>query len=177
MNIFVGNMLFETIEKDIRRAFEKFGAVAEVTIVMEKNGSKSRGFGFVEMPDDEEAEKAIAAMNEKEFMGRVLVVSPAKPKTENERLAERKLRLQLKLEAKAAARAAKDNLKNNPLSKPVYMSTSGRKIGRRTRSFLEKRAAAGINEPLLPRRKHHSNPMRWRKKQVQPKPWQKKKAV
>jgi len=172
MNIFVGNMLFETTGQDIKRAFESYGTVATVAIVMEKNGKKSRGFGFVEMPDDAEAQKAVAAMNGKEFMGRILMVSPAKPKTESEREAEKKQRLKEKLEAKAAARAAKENLKNNPLHKPVYQTTSGKRIGRRTRRFLEKRAAAGISEPLLPKRKYHLNPLRWRKKRPEPKPKQ-----
>lgn len=84
MNIFVGNLLFEATEEDVRRAFEAFGNVASVAIVMEKKGDKSRGFGFVEMPDDQKAQAAITALNGKEFMGRVLNVEPARPKVKKE---------------------------------------------------------------------------------------------
>ncbi len=77
MNIFVGNLLFEATEANVRRIFRNFGEVAGVSIVMEKNGSKSRGFGFVEMPNEEQAQAAIKGLNEKDFMGRHLLVSPA----------------------------------------------------------------------------------------------------
>lgn len=77
MNIFVGNLLFETAEADVRRIFRNFGEVTVVSIVMEKNGSKSRGFGFVEMPKEDEALAAIKGLNEKAFMGRNLLVGPA----------------------------------------------------------------------------------------------------
>lgn len=61
MNIFVGNLSFAAKEEDVYRVFAGFGAVANVAIVMEKKGKKSRGFGFVEMPDEQEALSAIAA--------------------------------------------------------------------------------------------------------------------
>ncbi len=77
MNIFVGNLLFEATEADVRKIFRNYGEVAGVSIVMEKNGAKSRGFGFVEMPKEEQALAAIEGLNEKDFMGRPLLVSQA----------------------------------------------------------------------------------------------------
>lgn len=177
MNIFAGNLLFEATEDDVRKLFQDFGAVDSVVIVMEKKGGKSRGFGFVEMPDTNEAREAINTLNGKMFMGRDLIVSEAKPKSEGEKNEERELRLQAKLETRAKARLAKAESLEGTGHKPAPGKQPVRKIGRRTRRFLEKRAAAGINEPLLPRPKHHVNPMRWRKKHEQSKPWHKNKAV
>ena len=79
MNIFVGNLLFEATEGDVKKLFEGYGFVASVVIAMrnEKNAPRSRGFGFVQMPDEQQALAAIAALNGKEFMGRVLDVNPA----------------------------------------------------------------------------------------------------
>ncbi|MFH1045638.1 MAG: RNA-binding protein, partial [Candidatus Omnitrophota bacterium] len=84
MDIFVGNLSFDTNEGDIKKLFEGFGNVASVVIVTrkEKKAPKSRGFGFVQMPDEQQALAAIAAFNGKEFMGRVLNVNPARPKAE-----------------------------------------------------------------------------------------------
>ena len=82
MNIFVGNLSFDATQGDVKKLFEGFGNVASVVIVMEKEkkAPKSRGFGFVEMPDEQQAFAAIAALNGKEFMDRVLNVNPARPK-------------------------------------------------------------------------------------------------
>lgn len=77
MNIFVGNLLFEATESDVRKIFRNYGEVTGVSLVMEKNGSKSRGFGFVEMPKEDQALAAIEGLNEKTFMGRPLLVSQA----------------------------------------------------------------------------------------------------
>ena len=90
MNIFVGNLSFDAAEGDVKKLFEDFGNVASVVIVMrkEKKAPKSRGFGFVEMPDEQQALAAIAALSGKEFMGRVLNVDPARPKTETKRKVE-----------------------------------------------------------------------------------------
>ncbi len=84
MNIFVGNLSFDANETDVKEAFEKFGRVASVVIVKEKNGVTSRGFGFVEMSDQEEASAAIEALNNKEFMGRALNLGEARSKTAKE---------------------------------------------------------------------------------------------
>ncbi|MCX5706650.1 MAG: hypothetical protein NTW13_03155, partial [Candidatus Omnitrophica bacterium] len=102
MNIFVGNLLFEASEEDLRRAFAAFGNVALVEIVKEKKGVKSRGFGFIQMPDEEEAKAAIAGLNAKDFMGRVLNVEVARPKAPKEKEAERRKKQQLKMQAQVA---------------------------------------------------------------------------
>ena len=82
MNIFLGNLSFDATESDVKKLFEGFGNVASVAIVMskEKKAPRSRGFGFVEMPDEQQALAAIVALNGKEHMGRVLNVEPARPK-------------------------------------------------------------------------------------------------
>ena len=77
MNIFVGNLSFEAKEIDVQRLFMAFGVVTSVAIVMEKKGKKSRGFGFVEMPDEQEALAAIAQLQGKEILGRPINVTPA----------------------------------------------------------------------------------------------------
>ena len=82
MNIYVGNLPHKATEDEIRKAFEEFGQVTEVRLIMDKFSGESKGFGFVEMPSKAEAEKAIEAMNGKEFMGRVLNVNEARPKTD-----------------------------------------------------------------------------------------------
>ena len=78
--IFVGNFSFSLSEGDLRSMFEPFGAVDSATVVMDRATGRSRGFGFVEMPNNEEAEKAIAALNGKESGGRQLTVNEARPK-------------------------------------------------------------------------------------------------
>ncbi len=80
MNIYVGNLLFDVAESDLRQAFEPFGQVSEVRLIMDKYSGKSKGFGFVEMPSKEEAEKAIEELNGSELMGRAMNVNVAKPK-------------------------------------------------------------------------------------------------
>ena len=82
MNLYVGNLLFDVSETDLRTAFEQFGQVTEVRLIMDKFSGKSKGFGFIEMPSKDEAQKAITEMNGKEFMGRALKVNIAKPKTD-----------------------------------------------------------------------------------------------
>ncbi len=80
MKLFVGNFSFDITEQDLQKAFEPFGEVFTVTIMKERHSDESRGFGFVEMPSKEEAEAAIAALNGKEWMGRVLNVNEARPR-------------------------------------------------------------------------------------------------
>ena len=82
MNIYVGNLIFDVSEEDLRAAFEPFGEITEVRLIMDKFSGKSKGFGFIEMPSKEEAEKAIEEMNGKEFQGRAMNVNEAKPKTD-----------------------------------------------------------------------------------------------
>lgn len=81
-NIFVGNLSFSATEESIRSLFEAHGAVERVSIVTDRDTGQPRGFGFVEMTNDGEAEKAIAALNGREHNGRDLNVNEARPKTE-----------------------------------------------------------------------------------------------
>jgi len=81
-NLFVGNMSFQTTESDLRALFEPFGQITRVHIAMDRETGRARGFAFVEMPNDEEAAKAIAALDGKEVGGRNLKVNEARPKTE-----------------------------------------------------------------------------------------------
>lgn len=78
-NIFVGNLSFSTTREQLKQLFEPFGAVANV-LIMERKKGKSRGYGFVEMPSEEEKNKAIAALEGKEFMFRILHVAQVVPK-------------------------------------------------------------------------------------------------
>jgi len=78
VEIYVGNLSYELTEDQLRKEFEKFGTVGSARIVTDKNGQRSKGFGFVVMPNRPEAEAAIAAMSEKEFMGRKMRVNEAK---------------------------------------------------------------------------------------------------
>jgi len=81
-NLFVGNMSFQTTESDLRALFEPFGQITRVHIATDRDTGRARGFGFVEMPNDEEAAKAIAALDGKEVGGRSLKVNEARPKPE-----------------------------------------------------------------------------------------------
>jgi len=82
MEIYVGSLSYTVTEEDLKEAFTAFGEVASVRLVSDKFSGKSKGFGFVEMPDNTEAEAAIAALNEKDFKGRDIKVNQAKPKEE-----------------------------------------------------------------------------------------------
>ena len=85
MNIYVGNLSRETTENDLREAFEVFGQVSSVKIIMDKHTGESRGFGFVEMPTETEGESAITGLNNKELRGRTLNVNEAHPRPEGRR--------------------------------------------------------------------------------------------
>jgi RNA recognition motif-containing protein len=80
-NVFVGNMSFETTESSIRSIFEPFGEITRVNLITDRDTGRARGFGFVEMSNDEEAAKAITALNGTQMDGRALNVNEAKPKT------------------------------------------------------------------------------------------------
>jgi len=82
MNIYVGNLAHKATEDEVRQAFEEFGQVTEVRLIVDKFSGESRGFGFVEMPSKDEAAKAIEEMNGKEFMERALNVNEARPKVD-----------------------------------------------------------------------------------------------
>jgi len=81
-NIFVGNLNFNTSEDELRQMFEAHGQVERVSIMTDRETGRSRGFGFVEMTNAEEAERAIAALNGSQLGGRTLNVNEARPKPE-----------------------------------------------------------------------------------------------
>jgi RNA recognition motif-containing protein len=81
-NLYVGNLPHSTTEAELRTAFEAHGAVEKVTLVTDRETGRSRGFGFVEMTDAAEADKAIAALNGTELGGRTLTINEAKPKAD-----------------------------------------------------------------------------------------------
>lgn len=80
MNIFVAKLNYDTLEEDLRDAFEEFGAVSSAKIIMDKFTGRSKGFGFVEMDNDDEGQAAIDALNDTEFDGRTIVVKKAEPR-------------------------------------------------------------------------------------------------
>jgi RNA recognition motif-containing protein len=82
MNIYVGNMSYNTSEPDLRRAFEEFGAVDSVKVIMDRDTGRPRGFAFVEMPDDDQARQAIEGLNGVDMQGRNLTVNEARPREE-----------------------------------------------------------------------------------------------
>ena len=85
MNIYVGNLPYEVTEEDLREAFEVFGEVETIKVIRDNYTGRSRGFGFVEMPDSADARSAIDGLNGKELKGRTLNVNEARPRTESRR--------------------------------------------------------------------------------------------
>ena len=85
MNIYVGNLSFDVVESDLLQLFEEFGQVTSANIIKDKYNGRSKGFGFVEMPSDEEAQAAIDALNGKEVMNREMTVNQARPREERPR--------------------------------------------------------------------------------------------
>jgi cold-inducible RNA-binding protein len=81
-NLYVGNLPHSTTEADLRALFEAQGAVEKVSLVTDRDTGRSRGFGFVEMTNADEADKAIAALNETDLGGRTLTINEAKPKSD-----------------------------------------------------------------------------------------------
>jgi RNA recognition motif-containing protein len=80
MNIYVGNLSYGMSEDELRDAFGAFGEVSSVKILMDRETGRSRGFGFVEMPNKAEAETAIAQLNGKDVGGRALRINEARPR-------------------------------------------------------------------------------------------------
>ena len=80
MNIYVGNLPYSTTPDELREVFAAFGEVAAARIVTDRETGRAKGFGFVEMPSDEEAKKAIDALNGNEIGGRKAVVNEARPR-------------------------------------------------------------------------------------------------
>ncbi|MGR3175627.1 MAG: RNA recognition motif domain-containing protein [Candidatus Scalindua sp.] len=82
MNIYVGNLSYEVTEDEVRDIFSPHGEIASVSIIKDKYSGQSKGFAFIEMPTQAEAEEAIKALNESELKGRNIKVNQAKPKEE-----------------------------------------------------------------------------------------------
>jgi RNA recognition motif-containing protein len=82
MNIYVGNLLHATKEDELRQAFEAFGQVTSAKIITDKCTGDSRGFGFVEMPNHQEAHSALSGLDNKDFKGHSLKVKEARPRPE-----------------------------------------------------------------------------------------------
>ena len=85
MNIYVGNLSFEATEDEVRALFAEFGEVSSVNLISDRDSGRPKGFGFVEMPQAEQAQKAMQALNAKEFKGRPLNVNEDRPKTDRPR--------------------------------------------------------------------------------------------
>jgi len=81
MNIYVGNLSQEANEEDLRQAFQAFGKVTSATVIKDRLTGKSKGFGFVEMPVNVEAQAAISGLNGKELKGKMLTVNESRPRS------------------------------------------------------------------------------------------------
>ncbi len=82
LKIYVGNLNYTTTEEQLKAAFSQYGSVVSVAIINDRNTGRSRGFGFVEMENDDEARTAIQELNGKEVWGRNLTVNEARPRVE-----------------------------------------------------------------------------------------------
>ncbi len=82
MNMYVGNLSFSVTEDDLKAVFSEFGEVVSVNIIKDKYSGKSKGFGFVEMPNNSEADKAIKSLNGSQLQGRDIKVNQATPRGE-----------------------------------------------------------------------------------------------
>lgn len=85
MNIFVARLNYDTQSEDLQEVFEEFGEVSSAKVITDKFTGRSRGFGFVEMDNDEQAREAIRELNDTELDGRTIVVKEAEPRRENRR--------------------------------------------------------------------------------------------
>ncbi|MCX5707773.1 MAG: RNA-binding protein [Candidatus Omnitrophica bacterium] len=135
MNIFVGNLSFDATEEDVKKLFEGFGQVVGAVIVKEKNGKKSRGFGFVEMAERNQGEAAISALNLKEFMGRPLNVSPERPKSELDDVPLKKKKLPEKIKVAPEEYYGQKDFGKDKWFSPVFRSAGGDKKRRSRRSY------------------------------------------
>jgi len=85
MNIYVGNLAYGVTDDELREAFAAFGEVERASVIMDRDTGRSKGFGFVEMPDNSQAEAAINGLNEKDLSGRAIRVNEAKPREDRPR--------------------------------------------------------------------------------------------
>ena len=84
MNVYVGNLPYTATEEELQSTFEQFGNVNSASIIKDKHSGRSKGFGFIEMPSDDEAQSAIEGLNNKPFHGRNLIVNKARPQVARE---------------------------------------------------------------------------------------------
>lgn len=82
MNIYVGNLAYSITEDELRDAFAAFGQISRVSLITDKLSGQSKGFGFVEMPDNAQADAAIKALNDQDLKGRRMKVNQARPRAE-----------------------------------------------------------------------------------------------
>ena len=82
MNIYISNLSYGVSDADLKELFAEYGEISSAKVITDRETGRSRGFGFVEMPDDEAAQKAINELNEAEYDGKVIRVSVAKPRTD-----------------------------------------------------------------------------------------------
>jgi RNA recognition motif-containing protein len=82
MNIYISNLSYDVNDGDLRELFEEYGAVSSAKVITDRMSGRSRGFGFVEMDDNTQGQKAIEELNQCEYDGKVINVNVAKPKTE-----------------------------------------------------------------------------------------------
>ncbi len=85
MNIYVGNLAYGVTDDELRDAFAEFGEVSRANVIMDRDTGRSKGFGFVEMPDNAQAEAAINGLNEKQLSGRAIRVNEARPREDRPR--------------------------------------------------------------------------------------------
>lgn len=83
MNIYVGNLSYTTTDDSLREAFEAFGEVSSARVILDRDTGRSRGFGFVEMPSNEEGQAAITALDGRDLDGRTIKVNEARPKDDH----------------------------------------------------------------------------------------------
>lgn len=82
MNLYVGNLSYQTMDDDLHNAFAAYGEVSSAKIIMDRETGRSKGFGFVEMPNDDEAKAAIKALDNSDLNGRDIKVNEARPRTD-----------------------------------------------------------------------------------------------
>ncbi|GAA5524299.1 MULTISPECIES: RNA recognition motif domain-containing protein [Microbulbifer] len=85
MNIYIGNLAYAVTSDDLQEAFGAFGEISRATVITDRETGRSKGFGFVEMPNDDEARKAIEEMNDQPLSGRNIRVNEAKPREDRPR--------------------------------------------------------------------------------------------
>ena len=85
MNIYVGNLPYSVTEQDLRELFESYGEVSSANVIIDKFTKRSKGFGFIEMPSQDESMEAIEKINDQDYQGRNLKVNEARPRNDNYR--------------------------------------------------------------------------------------------